>query len=280
MLKLEIFDTGHCVVPTGQVLRGAGREPMECHALVALIEHPAYGLTLFDTGYAQRMLDATERWPYRLYRLTTPLRLSPELEIARQLAERGIDPASIRRVIISHFHADHVAGLRDFPTAAIVASQAALADLPGRRGFSALGRGYLPELLPPDLRRRAQPLAPFKGPPLPHLGPTHDFFGDGSLLLVGMPGHARGQMGALLQTDEGPVLLAADGAWTSRSIRERHPPSRMSYLITDDPRAMLATLDNLHAFSLARPDVRILPTHCPEVYAGVQASGHSEQARQ
>jgi glyoxylase-like metal-dependent hydrolase (beta-lactamase superfamily II) len=267
MLSLELFDTGHCVVASSSVLRGAGRAPMECHALVALIGHPEHGPTLFDTGYAMRMLEATEPWPYRLYRHMTPLRLSPELEIARQLAARGADPATIRRVIVSHFHADHVAGLLDFPQAAIVASQAALADLRGRRGFAALLRGYLPALLPPDLSRRAQPLPPFSGAPLPHLGPTHDFFGDGSLLLVSLPGHARGQIGALVQTTEGPVLLAADGAWTRRSIRERRPPARLTYLIVDDPRAMLATLDALHGFSRARPDVRIVPTHCPEAYA-------------
>jgi glyoxylase-like metal-dependent hydrolase (beta-lactamase superfamily II) len=213
------------------------------------------------------MLEATEAWPYRLYRQMTPLRLRPELEIARQLAARGIDPGAIRRVIVSHFHADHVAGLRDFPAAAIVASRAALDHLPGRRGFAALLRGYLPALLPPDLSRRAQPLPPFSGAPLPHLGPTHDFFGDGSLQLVSLPGHARGQIGALVQTAGGPVLLAADGAWTRRSIRERRPPSRLTYLIVDDPRAMLTTLGALHAFSRARPVVRIVPTHCPEAYA-------------
>ena len=266
MLSLELFDTGYCVVSAGQVLRGAGRGQMECHALVALIGHPQYGLTLFDAGYAMRMLEATEPWPYRLYRQMTPLRLRPELEIVRQLAARGIEPGDIRRVIVSHFHADHVAGLRDFPTATIVASQAALDHLPGRRGFAALLRGYLPALHPPDLRRRAQPLPPFRGAPLPHLGPTYDFFGDGSLLLVSLPGHARGQIGALVQTKEGPTLLAADGAWTRRSIRERRPPSRLTHLIVDDPRAMLATLDALHAFSRARPDVRIVPTHCPEAY--------------
>jgi glyoxylase-like metal-dependent hydrolase (beta-lactamase superfamily II) len=267
MLSLELFDTGYCVVSEASVLRGGARRPMECHALVALIGHPAYGPTLFDAGYAMRMLEATEPWPYRLYRSMTPLRLRPELEIARQLADRGVDPGTIRRVIVSHFHADHVAGLLDFPTAAIVASRAALDHLQGRRGFAALLRGYLPALLPPDLGRRAQPLPPFTGAPLPHLGPTHDFFGDGSLLLVALPGHARGQIGALVQTADGPVLLAADGAWTRRSIRERRPPARLTYLIVDDPRAMLRTLDDLHAFSLARPDVRIVPTHCPEAYA-------------
>ena len=269
MLTLELFATGHCVVSEHQVLRGGARRPMDCHALVALLGHPRHGWSLFDAGYAMRMLEATRAWPYRLYRYSTPLRLSPELEAVQQLAARGIGAAAIRRIIVSHFHADHVAGLRDFPAAEIIASADALESVYGRRGLGALRRGALPALLPDDLSARARALPPFTGPPLPHLGPTHDLFGDGSLLLVALPGHARGQIGALVTTAQGRVLLAADGAWTSRSIREQRPPARITNLIVDDPRAVRATLAALHAFGQARPDVRIVPCHCPEVYAAL-----------
>lgn len=275
MLTLELLDTGYCVVPEAQVLRGATRRPMECHALVGLIKHPVAGWTLFDTGYAMRLLEATARWPYRLYRLATPLRLSPEWELVPQLAARGLRPVDIRRVIVSHFHADHIAGLRDFPAAEIVVSAAALANARKLHGLAALRRGLVPALLPSDLATRARPLAPFDGPILPQLGPTHDLFGDNSLLLVELPGHARGQIGALVQTNTGPVLLAADSAWTSRSIRELRPPARSTHLVLDDPAAMQATLKALRAFALARPDVHIVPTHCPEVYARIQRTGHS-----
>jgi glyoxylase-like metal-dependent hydrolase (beta-lactamase superfamily II) len=266
VLSLRLFATGHCLVAAHHVMRGAPRRPMACHALAALIGHPAHGWSLFDTGYAPRMLEATRRLPWRLYRLATPLRLRPELALASQLPAAGVAPADMRRVIVSHFHADHIAGLRDFPSAAIVATPAALASAAGLRGLAALRCGHIPALLPADLAARALPLpAAFSGPPLPHLGPTHDLFGDGSLLLVALPGHARGQIGALLQTGSGPVLLAADGAWTSQAIRELRPPARITHLFVDDPQAMHATLAALHAFALARPDVRIVPTHCPEM---------------
>jgi hypothetical protein len=35
---------------------------------------------------------------------------------------------------------------------------------------------------------------------------------------------------------------------------------------------MERTLAALHAFSLERPEVRILPCHCPEVYEGIAAA--------
>jgi glyoxylase-like metal-dependent hydrolase (beta-lactamase superfamily II) len=269
MLSLTLIDTGHCVVPERHVLRGGSRRSLECHALIGLIGHPTHGWTLWDAGYAMRMLAATRRWPYWLYRLATPLRLSPDLDPARQLRGLGVEPGALRRVIVSHFHADHIAALRDFPTAEIVATVAAVESVRGLRGLVALRRGLLPKLLPADWPARVRSLPAFTGPALPHLGPSHDLFGDGLLLLVGLPGHARGQIGALLQTNTGPVLLAADGAWTSRSIRERRPPSRLTHLFIDDARAMRRTLDALHAFAAARPDVRIVPTHCPEIYATI-----------
>jgi glyoxylase-like metal-dependent hydrolase (beta-lactamase superfamily II) len=210
------------------------------------------------------MLEATRPWPFLLYRRATPLRFTPEQAAAHQLARFGLRPDDIRHVIISHFHADHVAGLRDFPAAQFVALRAAYADVAHRQGWAALRRAFIPALLPADFLKRAQLLDAFQGPPLPALGPTHDLFGDGSLRLVELPGHARGQIGMLANTTRGPVLLAADGAWQNRAIRELRPPHLVASLIVDDARAVVETLNRLHAFSLARPDVALVPTHCPE----------------
>ena len=41
-------------------------------------------------------------------------------------------------------------------------------------------------------------------------------------------------------------------------------------LVADDPRGVQRTIDALEAFSRARPDVQVIPTHCPEVYAALR----------
>jgi glyoxylase-like metal-dependent hydrolase (beta-lactamase superfamily II) len=249
------------------VLRGGQRRRFDCHALVALLHHPRHGWLLWDTGYALRLLEVTRHMPFALYRRATPLHLRPELAAAAQLGRWGLTPSDIGRVIISHFHADHIAGLRDFPHAELIALQTAYDDIATRRGLRALQRGFIPALLPSDFEARATLLPAFSGPPLPALGPTHDLFGDNSLLLVALPGHARGQIGALVQSGRGRTLLAADGCWLTRSIRECRPPHRITNLIVDDPRAARVTIERLHAFSCACPDVAIVPTHCPEAFA-------------
>ena len=263
-LTAHLLDTGYCLASESNVIRGGRRRQIACHAPVALLGHPQHGWTLFDTGYAPRILDATRTWPFSLYRRMTPLRLNPRLAVVAQLGALSLTTGDIRRVVVSHFHADHIAGLRDFPHAELIASHAAWDDARQRRGFRALLRGVIPALIPDDFAARARLIDDFTGPTVPALGPTHDLFGDGSALLVLLPSHARGQLGLLARTERGDLLLAADGCWLSRSYRERRPPPAFANLIADDPRALAATIDKLHDFALARPEVAILPTHCTE----------------
>lgn len=265
-IRCHVLDTGYCLASEHLLLRGGSHQPIECHALVALLEHPHHGWLLWDTGYAPRMLDATQSWPFWLYRHATPLRLQPELAVVRQIERFGLAPDDIHMVIISHFHADHVAGLRDFPRARLVAWREAYAAVATRRGLAALRRAYVPALMPDDFLQRALLLDHANGPLLPALGPTHDLFADRSLLLVSLPGHARGQIGLLANTDRGRILFAADGAWMQRAVREQRPPHWLTNVFVDDAKAARTTLARLRAFSAACPEVALVPTHCPEAY--------------
>jgi glyoxylase-like metal-dependent hydrolase (beta-lactamase superfamily II) len=213
------------------------------------------------------MLDVTQRLPFSLYRRATPLVLDARLSIVYQLARWKLRAEDIGYVIISHFHADHIAGMLDFPQATFVATEAAYGDIATRRGIQALRRAFIPQLLPADFERRANLLTPFTGSLLPGLGATHDLFDDGSLLLVSLPGHARGQIGLLAQTERGRILFAADGCWLRRAIYEQRPPSRLTHLFVDDARAVKSTIHHLHVFAQAYADVMIVPSHCPEAYA-------------
>lgn len=262
----HILDTGHCLANEALMLRGGRQQTIECHALVTLIQHPEHGWGLWDTGYAPRMLEETTDWPFSVYRRTTPLRLRPELAVAAQLPRWGLAPADIRWIILSHLHADHVAGLLDFPDARIILTRAAYEDERGRHGWRAVARGYIPNLLPANLAQRATLIDQFTDPPLPDLGPTYDVFNDGSLRLVSLPGHARGQVGMLAQTSQRRILFAADGAWMTRAIHELRLPHPLTYVFIDDRRALRQTLQGLHAFAQQHPEITLVPTHCPVAY--------------
>lgn len=221
-LTCHILDTGHCLAHEHVLIQGGERKEVACHSIVALLGHPTQGWLLWDAGYAPRMLEATQRFPYWLYRLITPLRLRPELAAVVQLPRLGLRPADIGRIVISHFHADHLAGLRDFPHSQCLALPEAYASVARSTGLAALRRGFIPSLLPAGFAQRLAPITHFDGPLLPLLGPTHDLFGDGSALIVRLPGHARGQVGLLATTDSGRIFFVADSCWLARSVRDNH----------------------------------------------------------
>lgn len=261
-VSVSVVDTGFCTARSNLVASGTGWQEVACHAPAFLLRHPEHGAILFDTGYAPRLLDAFAHWPDRLYKYATPT--TPGEPAVQQLARCGVAPDDVATIIVSHLHADHVAGLRDFPDAAFVVSREALALQQRSRGIDSVRRGILQRLFPEDFVARASAVENYPDATLPHLGATHDLFRDGSVRLMPLPGHARGQIGALVHTARGDVLLCADGAWTSRAFRELRPPHWITGAIQDDTSALRRTLRAIHDFGLARPDVAILPTHCPD----------------
>lgn len=264
-MQLDVLDTGYCSARSSLIATGTGWDEVRCHAPAFLLRHPQRGAILFDTGYAPRLLDAFAQWPERLYKYATPTIVG--IPVAEGVQQLGVQPEAVGTIIVSHLHADHVAGLRDFASARFVVTREALALQRASRGVDAVRRGIVQQLFPDDFGERAEVITGFDAASLPHLGATHDLLGDGSIRLVPLPGHARGQIGALVRTASGDVLLCADGAWTSQAFREFRPPHWITALMQDDVPALRTTLRGLRDFARARPDVTILPTHCPETLA-------------
>lgn len=265
-VSLTMLDTGYCRHLESVLIQGGRLRVVDCHALVALLHHPRHGWVLWDTGYHPRMFEVTRSLPFYLYRLATPLRIDPRLAVVEQLPRLGLTPRDVRTVILSHFHADHLCGVRDFPEARFVAHTDAWNDVRRLTGIMALRRGFIPDLLPPDFSRRLDCPPPFRDEPLHPFGPTSDLFGDGSLRLVELPGHAHGQIGLHVQTETGPVFLVADAAWMLEGIRKGRAPHRITDNVVDDPKAVQETLVKLQVFQRASPETALIPTHCPEAY--------------
>ena len=271
-MNIHLLNTGFCDASEHHLLRGAPRSPTTAAALCMLLEHPTRGLVLFDTGYAPRVLEAFRTFPFSLYGRLTPVTALIEWSAAAQLERLGFHARDVRFVIASHLHADHIGGLRDFPSAEIVTTKSAL-NVSRLRGWRAMRHAFVPDLLPPDFEARALILRDFTDAPLEPFGRAHDLFGDGTVRLVELPGHARGQIGAYLEAEQ--VLLVADGAWSMRAIRDNHPPDALPlHVAFDNAKQTLETLGNLHRFHLEHPEIRLLPTHCPQVAALVK-SGES-----
>ncbi len=253
-MKWRVLSDGITTAHEGIVLRGGSWWVKLTFAATAfLLEHPRFGYMLVDSGYTDRFFQETRRGWARLYRWITPVSLSGQGSIAQQLEKLGIHPREIQHILITHFHADHVGGLRDFSAARFYASEKAWQDVRGRRGFAAVRRAFLPGLLPDDFTER-----------LTLLKPGDDWL-DSSIRTVDLPGHAVGQVGLRFTEDRGKeIFLVADACWHSRAFRENRPPHRICGIF-HDAKAYAKTLAMLHEMHCQNPEMLILPSHCSEM---------------
>lgn len=263
MIDLRILAAGSCSHPEWVTIQGGGPRPIQIPALFALLRHPTLGPILYDTGYTPRFLEETRRPPALFYRWVTPVRISQEQTAASQLRRLGIEPEEVKLIILSHFHADHLGGVRDFPAARFIYLPEAWEAVRGRTGVSAVRKAFLPGLLPPDFEERSLPLRQRIDLPetLRPFTEGYDVLGDGSVLGVRLDGHATGQLGIIVAD----TFLCADAAWSSRAVRENRPPHPIARVLMDDPAAYRANFAALHELHRRNPALQIIASHCGEV---------------
>ncbi|MBZ9751930.1 MBL fold metallo-hydrolase [Deinococcus sp. HMF7604] len=261
-VRVLSLQAGECLNLAAITERGAAWRVQTYPAGFSLLLHPTRGPVLFDTGYGAPVLGAMRRWPGVLYGLVTPVRLRPQDTARAQLAVMGFAPQDVRHIIVSHLHADHVGGLRDFPQATFHLSRAAYRPLQGLRGLRAVRRAFLPEALPDDFEARTEWLNFVPAPPeLAPFPEVADVFGDGTVQAVPLPGHAPGMVGLLVPEAEGLTVLAADAAWSVRAGREARPVHPVARAAFFDPVQEEASGAQLRAFLQANPRARLHVSH-------------------
>src|SRR4051812_36379372 len=122
--RVRFLNSGYCTV-WDRLAGGPSWGLARFHAVFVYLHHPEHGGALIDTGYSEHFFQATERFPQRIYRWLTPVRLDRRLNAAGVLRSVGVSPDDVRHVFVSHFHGDHVPGLGLFPNAAFVYRRAA-----------------------------------------------------------------------------------------------------------------------------------------------------------
>jgi glyoxylase-like metal-dependent hydrolase (beta-lactamase superfamily II) len=308
--RLHWLSAGYCTHREWVTIRGGVFQSVRFPAGFACIEHPKFGLILFDTGYSQRFAAETAYYPAALYRWLTPVFFREQDSALAQLQRMGYRAEDVSIIVISHFHGDHIAGLRDFPHAQFIYAAEAYEKVRRLRGLAAVKAGYLPRLLPDDFEARSRPLL-YNGQllsevPLPkhHRSPNgaasslsrpqltlsnvpshlllpdgcpftagFDILGDGSLLAVDLPGHADGQIGLFISTEQQDYLLCADAAWSSRAIHCNLPPHLLAGLIMSNRAAYKETFAKLIELDRRFPSVRIVPSHCFEAQRQPSSEG-------
>ncbi|MBO9626859.1 MAG: MBL fold metallo-hydrolase [Microbacterium sp.] len=258
MSRLRHYACGSTTHDIGAMFRGEQRVVREFPSGVFLYDSDDGRRVLFDTGYVTG--EWHTGWRGAAYRRLLPPRVTDADDIAAQLRADGVDPATVTHVVLSHLHPDHVGGIRRFPGATFVLTEGVLRTLAHPR----LRSGVLPGLFPGWFASASRTViadsmfrvTDVRGVEVRAV----DLFDDGSYLVVDLPGHADGHVGALI---DGSVLLAGDAAWGAdlldATARLRPLPRAVQHDADDYVRtaALLARL--------AAVGIRIVCSHDPLV---------------
>lgn len=203
--------------------------------LAFAIEHPD-GVCLFDTGQTARAATSGYHQRWHPFMWTSRFELEATDELAAQLPARGLDPAGVRWIVLSHLHTDHVGNLAAFTQAEVVVT---LVEWKRAQGIRGQLRGYIPHRWPAGVRPRT---VDFNGPGVGPFPSSYDLVGDESLILVPLPGHTPGHLGMLVRGGGVNALLAGDAAHTRAELTAVAPElaawcerERISVLLTHDP---------------------------------------------
>lgn len=239
----------------------------------AIIRHPGKGIILVDTGYSEHFLQETTPFPYSIYARVTPVIFDLQQSAKKQLELEGIEAADVSYIIITHFHADHISGLKDFPNAQFICLSKGYHYVWEKTGIRALLAGFVPTLLPEDFHKRTIFLEDGSHAQQEVVENTglnifnqivYDVFADCSILAVELPGHARGQIGLLIQSQDQQYFIIADAVWDSDAFRYHQLANPIAGIILDNSEDYRQTVQKLHTFHLQNSEVKMIPLHCRE----------------
>jgi len=224
-----------------------------------LIEHPGAGRFLVDTGLHPSVSAKPSANLGRIVSSYAKPELEPGEDLPAQLRARGIDPASIRLVVMTHLHLDHTSGMAEFGNATFVVSEpeweaAATVSRPFLHGYRHAHYDYAFDYRTVDYSSAAvSSYATF--------GRTIDLFGDGSVRLAFTPGHSAGHQSVICRLRDRDLVIAGDSIYTLAQLDDAPPPPRPY-----DPHTWRRSLQELKLFVRQYPQAVVIPGHDPDAW--------------
>ncbi len=230
-----------------------------------LVHHPTAGPLLIDTGLHPSIASDPDANLGRLAASMTEPVIGRGEDVPARLRAQGIEPSSIRTVVLTHLHVDHASAVSEFPGAAFVVSKAEWED--ATSGLVPILKYYRPEQFDHALDFRTVDYEADSVNSFSTFGRSFDLFGDGSVVLVSTPGHSAGHQSVVLRTGAGTLLVAGDaiflegqlepGADLAARARDRHNYER--------------SIRELALFHREHPSATITPGHDPGFYESLPA---------
>ena len=243
-----------CWVETGHAF-GSGALSMTASGL--LIRHPE-GDVLVDGGNSSRFDQEAADFPLlrRWVMKAIPGRLKPRILLSAGLRALGERDGEIRWLLPSHVHLDHVGGYEDLPLTPVLLTDE---ELRYATNADAQRTGAVIPQQASLVIRQAQPLH-FSPVPYEVFDRHFDLYGDGSIVVVPLPGHTPGSVGIFIHlSPHQRIFYVGDAALTDAEIAQR---LRKPFFIHDEEPQQadqeVRVLNRLHELI---PELHMLPAH-------------------
>jgi N-acyl homoserine lactone hydrolase len=254
-IEVSFLRCGVATWPECVMVRGAfSLAPCHIAYSAVLIRHPQ-ATFLYDTGLCGDIyLFLREQ---SLFFRSTLARFTFEQSLAGHLKQLGLRATDLDFALISHLHWDHISGVPDIPTVPLriprVEYEAAHLDRQGRKR----------QLLRSCLGENTMTLFECDGPSYEGFSSSMDLFGDGSIMLVPLPGHTPGNTGMFINRSNGSRLfLLGDATHVAQNYLLPATPHPLFWsMVTWNKAIARKTLLDLHHFSHRHPEVTLIPMH-------------------
>lgn len=203
---------------------------------------------LIDTGYSKYFINDTKKFPNRLYRMATPIKILTACKFPE-----------VNTIIISHFHGDHIGGLKNYiKKEKIICSKREYEYFIKNRGLKGIFKGYIYELLPKDFLERVIFIEE-----LEEVNTGYEIFERGyrykELIFVELKGHTISQYGVLFNN----LFYVADAIWDYKNLQGDYP-HYLTRWIHYDYKLYIDTLNKIKEFK-EKYELKIISTHGEEI---------------
>lgn len=278
-VSVEFLRCGSVTIPESIAVRGAlSFAPRVITHSAVLIRHPS-ATFLYDTGLSADIY--TYLVEQSLLFRKTLANFTLEQPLNGHLQRLGIGRGELDFALLSHLHWDHVSGIPDLPGVPLRVNRVEYDA--AQNGLLEANNGLVRQLLCDN------PIETFEltGPPYEGFRASYDLFGDGSIILVPLPGHTAGNTGMFINRSNRPdrldrpdgsrVFLLGDAAWVSENYLR---PATMHPLIwngvTSDGATARQTLIELHRYALRHPDIPLIAMHDADMQQAFMAVEQSQ----
>lgn len=225
----------------------------------ALVSHPR-GDLLVDSGLS-RSIGSQLRLMSAGFRILANYEL--RASAAEQLEAAGYDRKRLRGILLTHAHWDHASGVQDFATVPILVPSSERRFIEEGGPFTEIARSI------PSSRYE---IYDFEGGPYLGFAASHDFYSDGSIVVVPTPGHTPGSVIVFVTLPEGSrYAFVGDLVWQLEGIREREERPWFARRSDLDPAQVRANLGRTAAIAARFPEITIVPAHDSRGFAHLRA---------